>query len=152
MKGKKELLAYCGAYCGDCLGYTGVIADAAEGLKKVLEKYQFEKTAQCVFPGKLKEYDSLYQMLEFMTDLRCPGKCREGKDTETSCAVRKCCREKGFYACYECDELERCEKLRSLFNGLHYEADMQNLKDIREMGLEAWLSRGKRHVYWENDD
>lgn len=24
------MLAYCGIYCGDCLGYTGVIADAAK--------------------------------------------------------------------------------------------------------------------------
>lgn len=29
MKARKELLAYCGFYCGDCLGCTGVIAEAA---------------------------------------------------------------------------------------------------------------------------
>ena len=39
MKARKDLLAYCGFYCGDCLGYTGVIADAADNLTQVLEKY-----------------------------------------------------------------------------------------------------------------
>jgi len=28
MKERKDLLAYCGFYCGDCLGYSGVIARA----------------------------------------------------------------------------------------------------------------------------
>lgn len=38
MKERKELLAYCGVYCGDCLGYTGMIADAAKNFMMVLER------------------------------------------------------------------------------------------------------------------
>lgn len=37
MKERKDLLAYCGFYCGDCLGYTSVIADAVH---EELESYQ----------------------------------------------------------------------------------------------------------------
>ena len=44
MKARKDLLAYCGLYCGDCLGYTGVIADAAKNLMMVLKKYKFDRT------------------------------------------------------------------------------------------------------------
>jgi len=73
------LLAYCGFYCGDCLGYTGVIADAAEDLLKVLEEYRFHRTAECVFPVKLRDYDEFCEMLAFMAGLRCSGTCREGE-------------------------------------------------------------------------
>jgi hypothetical protein len=149
MKGKRELFAYCGIYCVDCLGYTGVIADGSEDFKKILDKYQFHRTAKAVFPDELKEYDEFYKMLEFMTQLRCAGKCRKGEDTPTSCEVRRCCREKGFFACYECDELQTCEKLKHIHEDLHYESALKNLLEIREMGLDEWLEKGTHHMYWD---
>jgi len=36
----------------------------------------------------------------------------------------------------------------SLHKGLHTDACVRNMKAIREMGLEAWLTSGKRHTYW----
>ena len=147
MKGRKDLLAYCGIYCGDCLGYTSVIADAGENLKTVIDKYKFEQTAKCIFPTELKEYDKFYEMLEFITKLRCSGKCRTEKDTE-SCKIRSCCREKGFYACYQCNGFEVCDKLKSSMKGLHTDSCIENLKAIKEMGIETWLNSGKRKMYW----
>jgi hypothetical protein len=152
MENKKELLAYCGFYCGDCLGYTGLLAKRAKSLMTVLEKYRFEQIARSLFPKELKEYDRFHQMLGFMTGLKCPKICRERKEVETSCQVKKCCIDKGFYACYECDDLETCDKLKSLFEGLHYDASVKNLKGIKEMGLEAWIEKGKRHHYWDEID
>jgi hypothetical protein len=153
MKARKDLFAYCGFYCGDCLGYTGVIADAAENLMEVLEKHQFHRTAECVFPEQLRDYDKLREMLGFMAGLRCAGICREGEqDDPSGCQVRNCCRDKGFYACYECDDFETCDILDSLHKGLHTDACVKNMKAIREMGLEAWLSSGKRHMYWGDVD
>ena len=149
MEAIKDLLAYCGFYCGDCLGYTGVIADAANDLTAVLEKYQFHRTAECVFPEQLRDYDRLREMLGFMAGLRCAGICREGEqDHPSSCQVKKCCRDRGFYACYECDGFETCDTLDSLHKGLHTDTCVKNMKAIREMGLEAWLSNGKRYMYW----
>jgi hypothetical protein len=149
---RKEMLAYCGFYCGDCLGHTGVIADAAADFKAVLEKYKFEKSAKCIFPDQLKEYNKIFDKIVFMTSLRCPMVCRERKDDNIDCEVRKCCRDKGFFACYECDDFEICEKLKSMMEGLHYEAIMRNLKEIKTMGLEKWLSKGKAHHYWDQED
>lgn len=145
MKASKELLAYC----GDCFGHTGVIADATETFKEVLDRYQFGRTADAVFAKQLGDYGRFYEMLEFMTGLRCPRMCRreEGKGV-SSCSVRNCCREKGLFACYECDGFETCDKLLSLHGGLHTDFCLKNLKAIRQMGLEAWLARGKRHCYW----
>jgi hypothetical protein len=155
LDGNKELLAYCGFYCGDCLGYTGVIADAAQNMMRVLEKYKFDQTAECVFPEKLRDYDEFCEMLAFMTSLRCAGVCRkEERDSEPSgCEVKNCCRERGFYACYECDDFETCDKLKSIHKELHTDSCVRNMRAIREMGLEAWIARGRRFCYWiEADD
>ncbi len=153
MSKETDLFAYCGIYCGDCLGYTGVIANSAKDFLTVLEKYQFNRTAKSVFPDELKNYDNFHNMLKFMTTLTCPGRCRQGKDTETSCKVRRCCREKGYFACYECGDLETCDKLKSAVGGLlHYDSAMKNFRAIKEMGLEAWIREGKHHMYWDKED
>ena len=152
MKDKKELLAYCGIYCGDCLGYTGLVADAAKSLVMVLEKHKFDQTAKCLFPEELKEYDRLQEMLGFVSGLKCPKICRERKDDSTSCEIRKCCIDKGFYACYECDDFETCDKLKTFMKGLHSDSCVKNLKAIKEMGLEDWITKGKRHHYWDEID
>jgi hypothetical protein len=153
MTGRKDLLAYCGFYCGDCLGYTGVIADATQGLMEVLERYKFERTAECVFPNELGEYDKLCAMLGFMTGLRCAGVCRqEGEAQLSSCEVKNCCIAMGFYACHECDDFETCGKFETLHKGLHTDACVENMRKIREMGLEAWIVEGERHHYWDEVD
>ena len=135
MKERKDLLAYCGFYCGDCLGHTEVIAGAAKNFMTVLEKYKFDRTAKYVFPATLKDYDKFFEILGFMTDLKCEKICRERKDSETSCEVKKCCRDKDFYACHECEDLEKCKKLRSLHGALHYDFCMKNLRAIKKWGL-----------------
>ena len=148
MTASKELFAFCGFYCGDCLGYTGVIADGAEAFKVVLDRYQFGRTAKAVFPRELAEYARFYEMLEFMTTLRCPGICRNpvADPDASTCAVKKCCLDKGIYACYECDAFETCETLNSLHEGLHTEPCLKNLRAIRQMGLEAWLAEQEERV------
>ncbi len=152
MKERKDLLAYCGFYCGDCLGYTGVIADSAQNFKEVLEKYKFDRTVKSVFPEKLKDYDSLFEMLEFMTGLKCGKICRERKDSETTCEIRKCCTDKDFFACFECNDFETCENLKSTHGGLHYDSSLMNLNAIREMGLRNWIIQGKRQCYWNEGE
>jgi hypothetical protein len=150
MKARPELLAYCGFYCGDCFGYTGVIADAAEAFRAVLDRYQFGRTAKAVFSRQLDDYDRFYEMLGFMAGLRCPGLCRKPvqEGGSASCAVKNCCLGKGFFACYQCDEFETCQILHTIHQGLHADACVKNMRGIRQMGLDAWLARGQRHCYW----
>ena len=70
MKDKKDLLAYCGLYCGDCGGYSGEIAYNAIKLKSSLDKFKFERTAHGIFPDKLSEYEKFSSMLTFLTSLK----------------------------------------------------------------------------------
>ena len=150
MKERRALLAYCGFYCGDCLGYTGVIADVAQKMIEVLETYKFGRTAECVFPEQLGDYDQFCEMLGFMRGLRCAGICREEEQDggPSGCEVKNCCRERGHYACYDCGKFEACDKLVSVHKGLHYDSCMKNMRAIREMGLEAWIYEGPRFCYW----
>lgn len=150
MSEKKQLLACCGMYCGDCLGYTGIIADAAMNFKTILDKYKFRQSAECILPEPLPDFREFEERLAFMTGLRCPQVCRERQDDAIGSAVRKCCMGRGYFACHECDDLDSCDKLPSLYDGLHYEAWMKNLKAIREIGLDAWLESGPRHHYWDD--
>ena len=100
MKERKDLLTYCGLYCGDCTGYSGGVADTAKNLMKALEKYKFNRTAKCLFPKELKDYNGFCEMLRFIIGPKCPTICMEREDSGTSCKIRKCCRDRGYYACY----------------------------------------------------
>ena len=154
MAGSKDLIAYCGFYCGDCLGYTGVVADAAQGLLQVLQRYEFARTAECVFPEELRDYDRLWEMISFMAGLRCSGICREhdpGRPPST-CVIKNCCQDKGYYACCECASFETCEKFALVHQGLHTDACIKNMRAIREMGREAWLATGRRYCYWDEPE
>ena len=41
----KDLIAYCGLYCGDCFNYKGEIADLARDLRKKLREEKFDRVS-----------------------------------------------------------------------------------------------------------
>lgn len=143
------MVAYCGLYCGDCAGYAAEIADAAEVLLRSVRKYGFTRTALHLFPEDLPDMEGFVKKLAFMTGLRCSAVCRLKKDDETKCKIRACCREKGYYACHECDIFEQCGTLAGM-KDLHGDSCIKNLQGIRSMGLEQWIQEGTRH--WFDDD
>ncbi len=138
-------------YCGDCLGYSGVIADASTRYLEVLDKYQFERTAINVFSEELSQYDKFIDMLEFMAKLRCNTLCRDLDGGESRCEVRQCAVDNGFNACNECEKFEDCEKLDSVLGSLHADSCRKNLNGVNKMGLQSWLADGKKHHYWDKD-
>lgn len=148
---ERHLLGYCGMYCGECLGYTGAIADAAKDFTVVLDKYQFEKTVESVFSKQLADYDKFIDMVDFMSGLKCRATCREVDGGESECAVRQCAVDSGYYACNDCDGFEECDKRNGLLGSLLIKACNDNLKAINKMGLVAWLEKGKKHHYWDED-
>ena len=79
-KATRNLVAYCGLYCGDCPGYTGKIADLARDLRKELRAAKFAKSAEMFSElpdfAALKNYIECYEALGVMTRLRCKRTCR----------------------------------------------------------------------------
>ena len=98
MPNEKELVAYCGLYCGECYNYTGKIADLARDIRKELRSFRFDKSAEALselsFFNVFKDYDKCYQVLGAMVKLRCRSGCRAGGGNPY-CKIRNCCQKKG---------------------------------------------------------
>ena len=145
-KSKRELLGYCGLYCGDCFAHQGVMADLARDLRKELRAARFADTAAAlssvpmfkVFAG----YPQCYDVLGAIVRFRCKRACRGGGGNPR-CAIRLCCVREGLVGCWECGEFEECSKLRILEAG-HGDAAVRNLRVIKRRGVDSFI-RGKRH-------
>ena len=150
MSEQKDLIAYCGLYCGDCFGYQGKIADLARDLRKELRQTKFEKTAEFMstysFFETFKDYKQCYEVLGAIVKLRCKKACKGGGGPPF-CKMRKCCMKKGFDGCWECDEFETCKNLDFLVPS-HGDAHIKNLKKIRKNGVNRFLE-GKKCWYSE---
>jgi hypothetical protein len=136
-----ELAAYCGLYCGACDIYQQRIGKSGNELKRVIDAYNFGDIANQV-PG-LEEYDSFYKTLNTLITFfgQCPA-CQKGGGPP-QCPIRQCCKEKGYQTCAECSSFP-CEKLKPLSEG--YPQLHDNLKEIKEIGLEKWCQKQQEMV------
>ena len=142
----KELIAYCGLYCGDCYRYKGKIADLARDLRKELRQEKFDMTAETMsqisFFADFKNYSQCYELLGEMVKLRCKRTCR-GSGGPPACKIRDCGQKKGIDGCWQCNEFETCKKLDFL-KPFHEDAHIKNLKLLRETGADGFLE-GKKN-------
>ena len=139
------MVAYCGLCCLDCHGYTGKVADLSRDLRKELRGYKYDKFARVMatlsFGKAFQDYDMCYDVLGAMVKFRCKKGCRNGGGNPF-CKIRKCCTNKDFSGCWECDEFKDCQKLQSLIP-VHEDAHVKNLLAIKKKGLKSFLD-GKR--------
>ncbi len=141
----KELIAYCGLYCGDCFGYRQKMADLARDLRKELRQTKFAKTAESLsevsFFKVYKDYPQCYEVLGAMVKMRCKS-CR-ASGGPPFCKMRNCCQKKGIDGCWQCDEFETCDKLDFL-KANHDDAHIKNLRILSKKGVDSFIS-GKRN-------
>jgi hypothetical protein len=137
-----KLVTYCGLYCGDCFSYQGKIADLAIDLRKELRQAKFDRLVQGIPFKELKYYPQGHEMLGALEKLRCRKTYLNGGGNPW-CKIRLCYRRHEFKDCWQCTEIENCDKLKFLEAG-HQDAHLKNLKKIQKSGLEAWLA-GKRY-------
>ena len=144
----KDLIAYCGLYCGDCFGYKEKVADLARDLRKKLREARFDKTAEFIstisFFEVFKNYRQCYEVLGALVKFRCKKACKGGGGPPF-CKMRKCCQKKGIKGCWQCDEFETCEKLDFLKPN-HGDAHLKNLRIINKVGVDNFL-KGKKYWY-----
>lgn len=143
----KDLIAYCGLYCGDCYRYKGKLADLARDLRKELRAEKFDKTAEKMstnsFFATFKDYPQCYEVLGQIVKLRCKRACRGGGGPPV-CKIRACCEKLNIEGCWQCDEFETCKKLDFL-KPYHEDAHLKNLKMLKISGVDAFII-GKR--FW----
>ena len=154
---KKEkdtnLIAYCGLYCGDCHGFTGIIPDLARDLRKELREIHYDKFASFIstfsFGKDFKNYDECYKVLGAMVKFRCRKGCKNGGGSPF-CKIRKCSLKKGFDGCWDCSDFMVCKELRFLEN-VHGDAHLKNLRNIERKGKSDFLN-GKTLWYSKKKD
>jgi hypothetical protein len=80
VKPDKNLVAYCGLYCGDCFFFKGEIADLARDLRKKLREARFNQNYQefVKFAKEFKDYPQCYKVLGAMVKMRCKRTCQNG--------------------------------------------------------------------------
>ena len=137
----KELIAYCGLYCGDCFGYQGKIAELSKDLRKELRAAKFNRLVSGIPFKEFKYYKEAYAVMGALVRLKCKNACRGGGGNPF-CAIRKCCIKKGYDGCWQCENFEICKKVADMETA-HAGACVKNLKRLKRSGVEAFIS-GKR--------
>ena len=145
MSEDKDLIAYCGLYCGECINHKGEIADLARDLRKKLREAKFDRVSRGLskYFKEFNKYQECYEVLGAMVRLRCKNACKNGGGPPF-CKIRKCCQKKGYEGCWECEEFETCKKLEFL-KPIHGDAHIKNLRKIKKQGIDKFLE-GKK--YW----
>ena len=147
MDEEKELIAYCGLYCGDCYQYQGKIADLARDLRKELRRFKFKQRAEQMatvsYSAAFKNFPECYELLGNMVRFRCKRACRGGGGPPI-CKIRECCRKKGIDGCWQCDNFETC-KIMDFLKKYHEDGHIRNLRILKKSGVDSFIS-GKR--YW----
>jgi len=142
LRSPKELVGYCGLYCGACGIYQGRIKLAVENLRKVIGAYELDKIASELanWDPAFKNYAEFEKVLDGFVRFfgECSGCAADGGDP--NCVIRKCCRQKNYATCAECIEMNTCEKLR------HLAGSLENLKHIKAAGIDNWTKEMQEKV------
>jgi hypothetical protein len=139
----KNLVGYCGLYCGACGIHQGKIKQVAENLREIISVYGFDKlTAELAkYEPAFQHYTEFENVLDGFVKMfgECPG-CLPGGGPP-DCAIRECCRQKAYSMCVECVETETCEKLQK-----YGPQAIERLQKIKAMGIDKWTEEIQRKV------
>ena len=147
---ERDLTAFCGLYCGDCIRYQSKSSDLANDLLKELDNQRFSEYAKVkkIHVKEFEDFELLISSLRGIADLKCEIPCRLGGDgCIASCEVIKCIKAKSYEGCWECPIFESCKKFDFL-RPFHGDAPLKNLRMIREYGLEGWARHREKFYPW----
>lgn len=147
----KDLVGYCGLYCGACGIYQGRIEQAVENLREIISHYGFDKTAPKLakWEPAFQHYTEFENVLDGFAKIlgECPGCVKGGGDPD--CELHECCKQKAYSTCAECVEMEKCERLQ------RYVPVLDSLRRIEAIGVDEWAKQMQKKVdagYCELDE
>ena len=120
---KRQLVSYCGLYCGLCDWRTRV----PERAKALAESLQ---TAENEGP------EGFSRFLKGPTSVPEDKCCRSGKCGAPHCAIRKCAIEKSIETCPQCQDYP-CRRVMTLAKS--EPTLLHDGERIREHGLDQWI-------------
>jgi len=166
---ESKYIAPCGMVCCDCLMYKTEIYESAKTFKKAIEKYEFDKFLEYFSKTNLSFFQDFKKMPEFMTilekiiSMQCENVCSEAKGCSIphvdeimgdiikeshKCNVLLCIESKGYEGCWDCGELEICEK-KKYFSSTYGNVPVENCILVRDLGKDAVKPRGNNYYIWQ---
>jgi len=143
----EDLVAYCGHYCGKC-GICGFnIALNRKAVKNVVETAGFQREAAHLGWPTMREIathcceefeNQVGSFTQFVGSLF-PTWCRDG--CVPPCEIASCCKEKGYFTCAECAEMDSCKILAE-----RYKDTKPNLAEIKKTGVKAWAEKQSKEA------
>jgi hypothetical protein len=147
---EKDLTAYCGLYCGDCIRYKSRASELADELLDEIDKHHFTEYANIKQDHKkeFENFESFISLLKAISEIKCEIPCGAGGDgCGGTCEIIKCVKAKGFKGCWECNDFEKCDKFVFL-KPFHGDAPLKNLRKIKELGTDNWVKYREKCYPW----
>ncbi len=143
--------AYCGIYCPDCILYQNEYSPVAAQLKELLSNTEMRDYAAVASPfgTDFKDYPAFEKILGALAEVQCEKTCRVGGGCSgTPCEIMKCCYSKGFGGCWECEDVEECDKFDFLTPRC---GDMpkNNIRTIKVRGIKYWEKDRDKFYVWQ---
>jgi len=147
----KAKTAYCGIYCPDCMLFKNKFSPLATQLKERLEDTEFEKYAGTPSPfgQDYTCYNQFSTILEALAGSQCNQTCRTGGGCSGKpCEIMECCLSKNYEGCWDCDDVENCNKFDFLTPRC---GDMpkSNILAIKKHGMQNWEQYKKAFYIWQ---
>lgn len=140
---KKRYVSFCGSYCRTCDWFTGKIRNTFQSALDMVETYGFRKRLE----GKA-DLENFKEALRILANVPIDSGCKADiaqNPEDDRCRIRQCCNQKGFDLCSECSAFP-CDLLESNPGVIKFHC-IENLKEIREKGIEYWIdSQLQAHV------
>ena len=147
---ERELTAFCGLYCGDCIRYRSRVSDLAIELLNEIDKVHFTEYANVkrTHVKEFENFDSLISSLKAISAIKCDKPCRLGGDgCDGTCEIVICVKNKRFEGCWECDDFEGCDKFDFL-KPFHGDGPVNNLRKIKNHGILHWAKHRDKCYPW----
>ena len=149
MTKQEELVSYCGGYCGKCGICELNIQTGIKAIQNVTEAAGIRIEAEHlgwplmrdIATDCCKQFENNLSSFADLSSKLFPTNCRGGC---VPCDIAKCCKDKGFFTCADCSEMETCAKL-----GKQYAKVSKNLMEIKKIGAEAWAKNQYEEVIQE---
>ena len=135
---KRYHISFCGSYCHICDWHTGRIRRAFQLASDMIDNLGLKK--QLGDDVDIADFKAgLKQLAQSSICPECKAEAGIHGPGEDRCKIRQCCYSKGYDLCSECVDFP-CEILKSNPGVIKFRC-IENLQEIRERGLKAWVDR-----------
>jgi len=123
----------------------------AQQLKNELENVEFDNYAEINsgFRANFKNYKNFFEVLNALSNIQCDKTCRVGGGCSGNpCKIMECCLSYGYEGCWECNELDECDKF-DILQPLCGEMPKNNIEKIKKHGIQNWIELRDKFYIWQ---